>query len=39
LTSFAKIERLQPAGHRHTLIAGTVGGVRQQTGNINLDDG
>jgi hypothetical protein len=30
---------LQAAGHRPTLLAGTVGGERQQTGVINSNDG
>jgi hypothetical protein len=30
---------LEPAGHLHTHLAVTVGGVRQQTGNISSDDG
>jgi hypothetical protein len=38
LTSFAKIERLNPAGYRHTLVAGTVGGESQQSGVINSGD-
>jgi hypothetical protein len=38
-TSIAKIERLQAAGHRPTLLARTVGGERPQIDTINSDDG
>jgi hypothetical protein len=33
------LNSLQAAGHRPTLLAGTVGGERQQTGVINSNDG
>jgi hypothetical protein len=39
LTSFAKTERLYPAGHRDMLVAGTVGGERQRFGIIHAVDG
>jgi hypothetical protein len=33
------VSDIQAAGHRHTLVAWTVGVERQQTGMISLDDG
>jgi hypothetical protein len=39
LIPFTEIERRYPAGHLHTHSSVTVGGVRQQTGNISSDDG